>query len=302
MNPKVLSIITATLGLIAMMLIAFPRFMGASISVDTMKSKEKSIALPTGVTLSYVEHGKSDGIPLILLHGFTDSWHSYGHLLRKFPNKFRVIALSQRGHGNSTKTARTDHVGFFAADLAAFIREKNLGACTIVGHSLGGLITQQFALDYPELTRAVVIVASEASFADNQGITEFVGELKKLTDPVDPKFAEGFQWSTIVKPLDSAMVDEFIGESMKVPAKVWNSVGHLLMTTDCTKNLHTIQAPALILWGDKDSICLWKGQQELNHGLQNSKLVVYKGTGHALHWEEGERFVNDVVSFVNSVQ
>jgi non-heme chloroperoxidase len=302
MNPKIFSILTAFLAIVALMLIALPRITGASASPAESGYIEKSMELDAGVTLSYVEHGRTDGIPLIFLHGFTDSWHSFEYVLNKLPNNLHAIAISQRGHGNSTKTARTDHTKYFAADVAAFIRDKNLGPCVIVGHSLGGLITQQFALEYPELTRAIVIVNSEPSFTDNSGIPDFVAEIKKLSDPVDPKFAEAFQWSTVAKPMDSAVVNKFIGESLKVPAQVWHSVGDLLMTTDFSRELHNIQVPALVLWGDRDGICNWNGQRQLSEGLPNSRLVIYKGTGHAIHWEDGDRFVMDVVAFVGTLK
>lgn len=302
MNPKTFSILTAFISLFAMALIALPTLTGTNASARNGKLVEKSIALPTGVTLSYVEHGNSKGIPLILLHGFTDSWRSYEYVLDKFPENFHVIAISQRGHGNSTKTARTDHTKYFAADIAEFIEEKGLGSCVIVGHSLGGLITQQFALDYPQLTRAIVIMSSEPSFADNAGIPEFVSELRKLNDPVDPKFAEAFQWSTIVKPVDSATVNKFIVESMKVPAQVWRSVADLLMKTDFSNTLQKIHAPTLILWGDKDSICFREGQEQFTREIHDSRLLIYKDTGHAPHWEDGNRVVKDITAFVSALE
>jgi non-heme chloroperoxidase len=302
MNPKIFSIITALLAIVVLMVIALPRITDASSYPYPNGHIEKSIELPTGVTLSYVEHGRPDGMPVIFLHGFTDSWHSFEYVLDKFPANLHAIAISQRGHGNSSKTATTNDTKYFAADVAAFIREKNLGSCIIVGHSLGGLITQRFALDYPELTRAIVIVGSEPSFVDNSGIPEFISELKKLSDPIDPKFAEAFQWSSVAKPVDSAVMKMYIGESLKVPAQIWSSVGDLLMATDFTLELRKIKVPALILWGDLDGICNLKGQQQLTEGITNSRLVVYKGTGHSIHWEDRDRFVKDVASFVEMFQ
>jgi non-heme chloroperoxidase len=302
MNPKVFSIATALLAIVALMVIALPRITDTSGSPDKGGYVEKIMELPTGVTLSYAEHGRKDGLPVIFLHGFTDSWHSFEYVLDKFPTNLHAIAISHRGHGNSTKTARTDDTKYFAADVASFIRKKNLGSCIIVGHSLGGLITQRFALDYPELTKAIVIVGSEPSFADNSGIPEFVSEIKKLSDPIDPRFAEAFQWSAVAKPMDSVVMKMFIGESLKVPAQVWNSVGDLLMATDFSKELRKIKVPALILWGSQDGFCKLKGQQQFTEGLSNSRLVVYKGTGHSIHWEDGDRFVKDVAFFIEKLE
>ncbi|HEX6889196.1 MAG TPA: alpha/beta hydrolase [Chryseolinea sp.] len=302
MNPKTFSIITALLAFVVMMVILLPRITDASGYPYKGGHIEKSIELPTGVTLSYVEYGRTDGVHVIFLHGFTDSWHSFEYVLDKFPTNLHAIAISQRGHGNSTKTENTNDTKYFAADVAAFIREKNLGPCIIVGHSLGGLITQRFALDYPELTKAIVIVGSEPSFADNSGIPEFVSEIKKLKDPIDPKVAEAFQWSSVAKPIDSAVMKIYIGESLKVPAQVWSSVADLLMTTDFSLELRNIKVPALILWGDQDGVCKLKGQQQLVEGIANSRLVVYQGTGHSIHWEDGDRFVKDVASFIEMLQ
>jgi pimeloyl-ACP methyl ester carboxylesterase len=302
MNPRTFSIVIALVALIAMGFVALPIFTERGASFNSIHHLEKNVCLSTGVTLSYAEQGRADGIPIILLHGFTDSWHSFEYVMDKFPDSFRVFAISQRGHGNSSKTARTDDTKYFAGDIAAFIKKKGLGPCIIVGHSLGGLITQRFALDYPELTKAIVIEASEASFVDNSGMPEFIAELKKLSDPVDPGFAKAFQWSTITKPMDSTVVNKFIGESMKVPAQVWNSVGDLLLTTDFSNELTNIHAPALILWGDRDTICLNEGQTQLSQGLDSSELVIFKGTGHALHWEDEDRFVKEVTKFVERLE
>jgi pimeloyl-ACP methyl ester carboxylesterase len=302
MNSKVFSMATAMLAIIALTIVTLSILTGAGSHSHGGKYVEKAISLPTGVTLNYVEQGKADGIPIILLHGFTDSWHSFEHVLDKFPKNLHVMAISQRGHGNSTKTVNTDHASYFASDVAAFIDEKNLGPCIIVGHSLGGIITQQFALDYPHLTLAIVLAGSEACFYDNEGIPEFVAEINKLNDPIDRTFAEQFQWSTISQPVDSAIMEEFINESMKVPAKVWRSVGDLLMTTNYSDQLKNIKVPTLILWGDQDATCRLAGQQQLKAGITDSKLIVHKGVGHALHWEDGARFASEIVVFVNALE
>jgi pimeloyl-ACP methyl ester carboxylesterase len=64
---------------------------------------EKFVTLPTGVRMSFVERGAPDGTPVIFLHGVTDSWHSFERLLPLLPRGIRAFALSQRGHGNSSR-------------------------------------------------------------------------------------------------------------------------------------------------------------------------------------------------------
>ena len=83
---------------------------------------EQSIRLPNGVTLRYVEQGPADAMPLILLHGFPDSWLSYETVLANLPSPIRTIALSQRGFGNSDKPEGSYHPRDLAADLADFMK------------------------------------------------------------------------------------------------------------------------------------------------------------------------------------
>ena len=56
--------------------------------------------------------------------------------------------------------------------------------------------------------------------------------------------------------------------------------------------------PTLIVWGDRDTYTLRAQQDTLRAAIRGSRLLVYEGTGHAVHWEEPRRFVEDVVSFV----
>jgi len=258
----------------------------------------KTIALSNGINLEYVEKGNKDATAAIFLHGYSDSWHSFEIVLNMFPPEMHLIALSLRGHGNSSKPNEGYHPKDFAGDLSLFINEKKLRASIIVGHSLGGYIAQQFAINYPELTKALVLIDTDAYFADNPGFTDFTDGILKFEKPVDYSFARDFQLSTLAKPIDSLQLALFIAESMKLPLHVWKGVAAGLVAENFTKHLQTIDAPVLIFWGTADMICFKADQENFARNLKNEKLLIYDGTGHALHWEEPERFVADLLSFV----
>jgi non-heme chloroperoxidase len=264
--------------------------------------KEQSIRLSTGVELQYAERGDKQETTIIFLHGYTDSWHSFEKVLNLFPKDFHLVALTQRGHGNSSKPQTGYHPKDFAADVAAFIAAKNLGRCIVVGHSMGGLVAQQFAINYHHLLKALIIIDSDASFADNPGFPEFADEVTKLKDPIEHSYAEAFQKSTVSKPVDSLMMNLWINESMKVPLYVWKEAMNGIMSVNYTTQLKSIGVPVLIFWGSNDSICFKAGQEGFIQNLKNAKLIVYDGTGHALHWEQPERFAADATTFVNSLK
>ena len=88
-----------------------------------------------------------------------------------------------------------------------------------------------------------------------------------------------------------------IHESLKVPARVWKAVFAGLLQEDFSSELTKLKLPTLIVWGDRDAICLRRDQAVLARNIPTSRLVVYSETGHALHWEEPEHFADDLVEF-----
>ena len=259
------------------------------------------ITLSNGVELEYVEKGNKDAPAVVFLHGYSDSWHSFETVIKLLPQDLHVIALSQRGHGNSSKPTDGYYPKDFANDLSLFINQKKLGASIIVGHSLGGFVAQQFAIAYPALTKSLVLIGTDACFFDNPGLPEFFDAISKFEKPVDHSFARDFQVSTLAKPIDSLQLAVFIDESLKLPLHAWKGIAAGLIGVDLTKDLGTIESPVLILWGSKDIICFKTDQENFERNLKNEKMIVYEGTGHALHWEEPERFAADLVNFINGL-
>lgn len=262
----------------------------------------KTIALPGRVKLEYVEQGTSKGVPVIFLHGITDSWHSFETVLPYLPANIHAFAISQRGHGDSERPAEGFLPKDFADDIAAFIQLKKLGSAIIVGHSMGGFMAQQFAVLHPKLTKAVVIVDSDASFRDNPGMPEFYQQVMELSGMMDKKFMDEFQKATLVKPIDPDYYETLVAEGMKVPVRVFQAALSGMMDADLSKDIKKITAPTLIFWGDQDGFCLRNDQNLMLNNIKNSKLIIYEGTGHALHWEQPERFAKDLIAFVGKIR
>lgn len=269
---------------------------------NTTKLKEKFIQLYTGVTLEYVEKGDAKGIPVIFLHGLSDSWHSFESMLPYLPSSIHAFAISQRGHGDSERPAEGYSTHDFASDIAAFVKQKKLGRIIIAGHSMGGANAQQFALTYPHLTRGLIIIDSDCRFTDNPGMPEFHQQSMLLQGAIDKTFMDEFQKSTLAKPIDPVYYNLLVEEGLKVPSGVFKEALTGLMDIDFTDQLKNITAPVLIFWGDKDSFCQKKDQDQLIKNIPHAKFLEYKNTGHALHWEEPVRFANDLVAFVNSIK
>ena len=260
-----------------------------------------SIDLPNRTRLEYVEQGDPNGTPVILLHGYTDSWRSYELLLPHLPRSLRVFAITQRGHGDSGRPAQGYQPRDFAADVAAFMDAVGLARAVIVGHSMGSVVAQRFAIDYPERTRALLLEGAFVPRPGGASIREFWESVSALRDPIDPGFVREFQRSTLTRDVPSGFFDTVVNESLKVPARVWHAALEPLLEQDFFAELGAIEAPTLLVWGDRDAYTLRADQDTLNSAIAGSRLVVYTDTGHCPHWEEPARVAADLISFIGAL-
>jgi non-heme chloroperoxidase len=262
----------------------------------------KSVELPNQVTLPYVEQGDASGIPVMLLHGVTDSWHSYEPVLPYLPDSIHAFALTQRGHGDASRPAAGYRFHDFASDLAAFMDAVQIESAVIVGHSMGSSVAQRFAIDFPERTLGLVLVGSFATLRGNPGVRElWDSAIATMTDPVDPGFVREFQQSTLARPVPRAFFEVVMAESLKVPARVWRAAFEGFLEDDFSGELNKIEAPTLIVWGEQDAFCPLSDQERLVGEIRGSRLLAYAGVGHAVHWEQPDRFASDLIAFTETL-
>ncbi|HLT48120.1 MAG TPA: alpha/beta hydrolase [Rubricoccaceae bacterium] len=256
-------------------------------------------ALATGVRLHYAEAGPPDGEPVLFLHGLSDSWFSFSPVLPHLPPSLRALALSQRGHGDSERPPAGYTKADLAADVVAFLDAMGIARATVVGHSMGSAVAQRVAASYPERVARLVLAGSYVT-ARTEDLLALNEEIRALTDPVPDALARAFQHSTIHRPLPEVFVDAVVAESLKLPARVWQAAMAATLAYDGVTALTRIQAPTMILWGDRDAIFSRAQQDGLLRLIPNATLKVYEETGHALHWERPERFAEDVAAFAAS--
>jgi non-heme chloroperoxidase len=253
------------------------------------------------IQLHYVEKGDATGVPVVMLHGVTDSWRSFEHVLPHLPDDIRAIAVTQRGHGESAKPDGYA-IEDLAGDVVDLLDELEIERAVVVGHSMGSWVAQQVAIDHPERLLGVVLAGSFGGRpGDDPLMVEFAGEMASLTDPITDKVARDFQDSTVASPLPPGQMDTFVAESLKVPARVWNDTFTGFLEVDQVEGLAAMTTPALQVWGELDAFIPRKIQDELLETLPDTRLEVYEGVGHAVHWERPERFAADVTAFSRQV-
>lgn len=266
---------------------------------DTTRQQSRFVTLPSGITLHYVVQGDPVGQPIVLIHGLGDSWRSYERVLPLLPAKYRVYALTLRGHGGSDHPATGFATTDFAADVVAFLRALGLKHVLLAGHSLGSFVVEQVAADEPDLVWKLVLVgAGPGTISDPRLRQSLVSIFERLQDPIDYVFARDFQASTIHAAVPPAYFETLVAETLKAPANTWHGVARAWSQGEDGGFLRRIRAPALVLWGDRDSIFSHADQDAILENIAHATLIVYTETGHAPHWEQPERFTADLLRFV----
>jgi pimeloyl-ACP methyl ester carboxylesterase len=107
--------------------------------------------------IHFRDWGDPGNPPLVIVHGLRDHSHSFDQLARGLLDRFHVLALDLRGHGDS-ETTPYYHFGHFLLDLHNLVRALRLVRPVIVGHSLGGEITATYAGCFPHVPAALVVI------------------------------------------------------------------------------------------------------------------------------------------------
>jgi len=109
----------------------------------------RRVGLATGVSVPYVSVGPPSAAPVVLLHAWGESWHSFDRLLPLLPRAIHAVAMDLRGHGDADKPAAGYSLVDVAADVAAFMDAVGVSSAVLVGSSSGGYVAQQVAITSP---------------------------------------------------------------------------------------------------------------------------------------------------------
>jgi pimeloyl-ACP methyl ester carboxylesterase len=256
-----------------------------------------SIVLRDGVRVEYAERGDRDGVPVVMLHGLSDSYRSYDPVLAHLPASIRAIAVTTRGHGDCDRPASGYRPADLARDVADVLDVLAIERAVVVGHSAGSITARAFADAYPDRTIGVVLIGTVPTFKGNQAVdVELGAEVAPLTDPIDRGFMRAFQESTLARLIDPAYLELVVDESLKLPAATLKAALAGLVD-DAVPGPAAPGLRALVIWGSEDAFCPRAEQDDVVARYDEARLSIYEGVGHAVHWEAGERVAGEIAAF-----
>ncbi|MGW4437722.1 alpha/beta fold hydrolase [Streptomyces sp. NPDC004596] len=203
-----------------------------------------------GAVLTYDDEGPRDGadVPLVFVHGWTADRHRWDHQVAHFSPGRRVIRLDLRGHGESTG-AGVRTVAELAADVLALLDHLGVERFVLVGHSMGGMISQTIALSHPERVERMVLVNSigRMKYSRGRGLLMAASTLAPyklfIAANIQRAFAPGH-------PREE--VREYIRASAATPREVVMTLYGAMRAFDVLDRAGEIRTPTLMVHGYHD--------------------------------------------------
>ena len=249
------------------------------------------------VKINYIEQGAGDE-SVIFVHGFAGASGNWREVFERLPKEYHAYALDQRGHGQSEKPG-SYQLTELAEDIYAFSRELGIGQFTYVGHSLGGKIGYQFALDHPDVLKAIVL-AAPAPAHDFIPPDQQAGFLDMVTSAWgSPEGLRGFLGQTS-KPPSEELLNDFINDAMEADPAAKEECAVWWISTNLEPQLGNIRVPTLIVAGAKDDLPIdW--ERRYANEINGCRFEVWEDDGHFLPIESPQKFVDLLTSFIKGV-
>lgn len=252
----------------------------------------------------YELHGK--GEPLVLISGLKSDHTGWMPVLDSLAKKFQVLIFDNRGVGRTIDSEKPFNVETMTDDVIKMIEALDIKKPHLVGHSLGGAITQTLAKKHPEKIRSIALCNTFIKFNDI-GRMAFTEVLKlyqaneapaKIMDSIIPWVFS----SKFLNPELIALIQKVNAEN-PYPQSISGYQRQLqaLYAFDSSSWIQSIEIPTLVIGSDEDKVATLAESQEITQNITGAKLVSFP-TGHASQVEKPELFVEALNQFYTELK
>lgn len=235
--------------------------------------------------IHYKDYRKADfdSIPYLLIHGAGSQYLDYPLKMRR---DLQAIAIDLPGHGRSPKPENIS-IGNYAKAVIVFIEAMNLKKAIFVGHSMGGGIVQQIALDYPQVAHGMILIATGAKLSVNQSIIDGI-----VTKPEETAyFITKWSWG---KTTDEETLKQGVKHLLETSVNTIQADYIACNEFDVRDRLADIQTPTLVIAGALDKMTQLAWNQELADNIPNSTLKIFEDNGHQVHVEQVDAVIDTI--------
>lgn len=275
-----------------------------------------------GVRLFYSVEGPKDAPPLLFAYGLVCSKLNWKYQMQELKQRYRVIYMDYRGHGNSAvpEDVKTVTIENLAKDMALLCEELNLPPVCVLGHSLGVNVILEFVRRYPEKVAGIVLTSGtpkdpfETMFHHN--FLQIFFPLLRLGNEFIPDVAAAI-WKAQgknriaqeiaavagfnMKYVSREDVQEYMRVTSEVPFEVFLGLVTDFTNYDACVWLDEIRCPALIIGGERDLVTPLSMQKLLHRLIAGSQMEVIKEGSHNPQMEKMEEVNRLIERFLKRI-
>lgn len=251
--------------------------------------------------LNYVDIGSGDGPPIVFIHGLSGSWQNWLENLPYFAQKHRCIAMDLPGFGYSDMPVEKISITGYARQVDALCDQLGLGACIVVGNSMGGFVTAEMSIQYPQrVERACLAAAAGISITNlrrrpvltGARIFAALGAASGAQNRaiVSRKRLRWFFTNFIFRHPSRIAPDLMYEQLRGAGKKGFVDAMDALTSYDFRDRLPEIKAPTLIVWGNADMLVPVEDAHEFERLIPQSRTVILEDTGHVPMLERPVKF------------
>jgi pimeloyl-ACP methyl ester carboxylesterase len=252
--------------------------------------------LPYGIVLKrrvfYESNG--NGLPLIFVHGSMANHHTWDSQLQ-LSKAHHLLLLDLPGHGQSEPLDEPITVKLLTDHVAGFAESLGIGPGVFIGHSLGGAICLQLALDSPALVQALVLIGTGAKL----GVLPAILEALKTDFRASVELAIGGM--AFASPARPEIIERTKRESLKCRPDIAYADFVACNSFDVRQRIPEIKAPTLIIVGDQDRLTPVKWSQFLTDKISGASLQVVASAGHMVMLEQPQEVNRVILAFLDAL-
>lgn len=245
-----------------------------------------------------------DGKPLVMIMGFTagmELW--YPPLIDSLSKRYRVVLFDNRGAGLTGAGEAGFSMKQFAHDTTGLLDALGIERAFVLGESMGGMIAQEVALNYPEKTEKLVLLCTfcggeQAEFPS----PDVIGVMADRTGTPEDMARRG---TTIAFPDEWAranpeIIEDVVRRTLIHPMSDENAErqAEAIFGFSSYDRLPETACPALVMCGTEDIIIPPVNSRTLAERIPGAKLVEFPGGGHGFHTQFHERVAREVIDFL----
>jgi 3-oxoadipate enol-lactonase len=251
-----------------------------------------------GVKIYWEEHG--EGEPLVLIMGLASSIDMWHRTMPVMAQHYRTILVENRGVGRSDVPSPPFTIAAMASDVAAVMDAAGIDQARVFGISMGGMIAQEFTLNYPERVQSLILGCTNFGGKNVQSASQKVLDVLKARGEME---AEEGAYAMAPYIYDANTPKERIEEDLKIRVKWFPTpegyFGQLeaIMSWESRDRLSQISVPTLVIHGETDELVPPENGRMIAEQIPGAKLLMLPNTSHIFMTDQPDITFREILNF-----